>query len=66
MKLKFKPVPFSSVVGSSIMVTNEDGRTVAILAIMVPSPQDDYKTVAQEVIDAVCAKRAPTPEPRDG
>lgn len=60
MKLTFKPTPYSSIVGSGITVLDETGRAVAQLAILVPSPQDDYKTVAQQVIVAVCKPTTPS------
>lgn len=55
MKFTAKEVPFSSVVGSSITLISEDGSVAAILAIMVPNPRNDYKTVAQDVVRQIVA-----------
>ncbi len=49
-KLKAAPVPFSSVVGSGIMFTNEAGAAVIQLAVMVPSPSFDYKEHADPFV----------------
>ena len=50
-----KMVPHSSVVGSSISVQDETGKMVALLTILVPNPDLDYKTTAKTVGDAICA-----------
>ena len=55
MKLKAKMVPHSSVVGSSISVQDETGKMVALLTILVPNPDLDYKTTAKTVSDTICA-----------
>lgn len=49
-KLKAAPVPFSSVVGSGIMFTNEAGAAVINLAVMVPSPSFDYREHADPFV----------------
>ena len=49
MKLRAKIVPYSGVVGQSIMLVDEDGRCVATLAVRIPSVKADYKETAQEV-----------------
>jgi len=55
MKLKASMVPHSSVVGSSIKIQDETGQIVAMLAILVPNPALDYKSIAKAVGEAVCA-----------
>lgn len=49
MKLSAQPVPYSSVVGSGIMLCDEGGAVVAQLAVMVPDPGRDYQETAKEV-----------------
>lgn len=50
-KLKAAPVPFSSVVGSSVMFTNEAGGVVIQLAVMVPSTEFNYKAHAVPFVE---------------
>jgi hypothetical protein len=60
-KLTASIVPYSSTVGSSIKLCDVSGRVVAILAIMVPDPAFDYKTVAAEVAEDVTSRLAKRP-----
>lgn len=53
MKFKAQPVPYSSVVGQGIMLTDESGAVVAQLSIMVPNPEHDYRQIADEVTKAI-------------
>lgn len=61
MKLTASDVPHSSVVGSSIKVCDDDGKVLAILAILVPNPDLDYKTIAQEVSNQILWKMGKRP-----
>lgn len=52
MKIKeAKAVPYSSVVGQSVTLHNEDGAVLALLMISVPNPQFDYRTTADLVTE---------------
>lgn len=51
--MKLQRVPFSSVVGQSVMVIDPKLGCVAMLNIMVPQPGLDYRTVADSVTDAL-------------
>lgn len=42
-------VPFSSVVGQSVMLTDETGAVVAQLSISIPSPSYSYRETADEI-----------------
>ena len=55
MKLHAKEVPYSSIVGSSVMLqkNDENGEVVCILPISVPNPGYDYKAVANEVMKVI-------------
>ena len=53
--MKIDKVPHSSVVGSSLKIVDQKLGVVAIMAILVPQPSLDYKTVADAVIKAVLA-----------
>lgn len=44
-----KIVPFSSVVGQSVMLTDETGAVVAHISISIPSPSYPYRETAGEV-----------------
>lgn len=46
-------VPFSSVVGKSLTIQIDGVGVVAQLAIMVPQPHLDYRTVAEAVASAL-------------
>lgn len=47
-------VPFSSVVGSSVMLTDAaTGMAVAVLSISIPSPSLPYRETAEAVAKAV-------------
>lgn len=51
MRLVAKEVPFSSIVGKSVVLTDSrTGRVVAQLGIMVPTPSDDYKAIAKQLV----------------
>jgi hypothetical protein len=54
MKLTAKKVPYSSVVGQSVMLQDETGRVVCQLAILSPIGEGDYRTVSGKYADAVC------------
>lgn len=56
MKLTAVPVPYSSVVGRSILLKDGNGKHLAQLAIMNASngALTDYKQMSLEVSDAVC------------
>lgn len=49
MKLRAKLVPYSSVVGQSVMLVDETGRCVATLAVRVQDHRKDPKEAAQEI-----------------
>lgn len=44
-----KTVPFSSVVGQSVMLTDETGAVVAQISISIPSPAYSYRETAEEI-----------------
>ena len=50
----FEKVAYSSVVGQSVMVINEDGACVAQLSVMVPNPTFDYRETAEAVAEYIC------------
>jgi hypothetical protein len=52
-QMKISAVPYSSVVGSGLMVVADGVGVVAQLAIMVPQPHLDYKMVAEAVSKAL-------------
>lgn len=56
MKLRAKVVAYSSVVGQSVMLTDETGRVVAILAVRIPSPSYPYPETAKEVARIITEK----------
>ena len=56
--MKIDQVPHSSVVGGSLNVVDPKLGVVAILAIMVPQPNLDYRTVADAVAAAILNGRA--------
>jgi hypothetical protein len=47
--VRAKIVPFSSVVGQSVMLTDETGAVVAQLSISVPNPSYPYRETAEEI-----------------
>lgn len=53
MKLHARVVPYSSTVGSSVMLEGDKGEVVAILMISIPSPSLPYKETATGVADLV-------------
>lgn len=56
MKLTAKMVPYSSVVGQSIMIQDEiSGMVVARLSVRIPSPALDYEETAIDVAKRVVA-----------
>jgi hypothetical protein len=57
-----KIVPFSSVVGQSIMLTDETGAVVAQLSISIPDPRYPYRETAEEIacIIATAISEPPT------
>lgn len=52
-QMKVERVPYSSVVGQSLLIVADGVGVVAQLAIMVPQPHLDYKTVAEAVAKAL-------------
>lgn len=44
-----EPVPFSSVVGRSIVLKNAEGRVIGQLAVMNLPPLSDYKEASEEI-----------------
>ena len=56
MKLKAEVVAYSSVVGQSIMLLNEEGRVVGMLAVTSPNPTSDYKSTVQELAEFVAGR----------
>ncbi|WP_299830738.1 hypothetical protein [uncultured Roseobacter sp.] len=53
-KYTLEKVAYSSVVGQSVMVINQDGACVAQLSVMVPNPSFDYRDTAEAVADYIC------------
>lgn len=51
--MQIDQVPHSSVVGTSLKIVAKDVGVVAMLAIMVPQPHLDYRTVADAVAKAI-------------
>ena len=49
--LKARPVRYSSVVGSSVMLTSPDGRMVAQLMVMLPGMDADGATRREAMIE---------------
>lgn len=47
--VRAKIVPFSSVVGQSVVLTDETGAAVAQISISIPSPSYPYRETAEEV-----------------
>ena len=54
MWLSAEKVPFSSVVGQSILLKDEKGAAVCQLAIMNMRPDLDYKSVAGDIATLIC------------
>lgn len=55
MKLTAKPVAYSSVVGSSVSLLDENGQIVALVMISVPNPKIDYRSTAEPIIEKIVA-----------
>ena len=51
--MELKPVPHSSIVGRSMMISTPGIGVVAQLMISVPQPHLDYKTVADALVKAL-------------
>ena len=55
MKLRAKSVAYSSVVGSSVSLLDENGRVVALVMISVPNPKIDYRSTAEPILEKIVA-----------
>lgn len=51
--MTIEKVPHSSVVGTSLKIVSKKHGVVAILAIMVPQPNLDYRTIADATASAI-------------
>jgi hypothetical protein len=51
--MKLNKTPYSSVVGQSMTIVHPTLGVVAQIAIMVPQPSLDYRSVAEAVADAL-------------
>lgn len=56
MKIKAKVVPWSSIVGSGLMLLDEKGRCIAQLALMGVQLPGDNKEVSMKLIEQIAEK----------
>ena len=55
MKLRAKPIVYSSIVGSSVSLCDESGQIIALVMISVPNSKIDYRSTAEPIIEKIVA-----------
>ena len=64
MKITAKKVPFSSIVGQSVVLHDEAGKVVCQLAILNPSGEGDYRQRAEKYADLLVSLFSPADRQR--
>lgn len=54
MFLTAKKVPYSSVIGQSLLLKDEHGKIVCQLSIHSMRPELDYETTAKDIAELIC------------